>query len=197
MSALEEPAALPPVGATTPAERTDPKVPDASGTVLTIQEAAKRYTVSVATLRRLLEPGGRGIAGAYKEPGPKGERWLIPTASLRALGYVPHDELSAEGGNTSSPEPFAQAASAEVVAELRATREMLVDLYRSEQARLEAAEQDRADARREAAEMAGRLAELEARHAAELAAATARAEMLAEELERARAPRGLFRRRPR
>ena len=84
-----------------------------------------------------------------------------------------------------------------MVAELRATREMLVDLYRSEQARLEAAEQDRADARREAAEMAGRLAELEARHAAELAAATARAEMLAEELERARAPRGLFRRRPR
>jgi len=195
MSEPEVPAALPPVGGTTPAERTDPRVPDASGTVFSIQEAAKRYTVSVATLRRLLEPGGPGIAGAYKEPGPKGERWMIPTASLRALGYVPLEEQAAEVLKSEQAAEPAPTLGAEVLAEMRATREMLVDLYRSGQARLEAAEQDRTDARREAAEMAGRLAELEARYAAELAAANARAEVLAEELERARVSRGLFRRR--
>ena len=195
MSEPEDPAALPPVGGTTPAERTDPRVPDASGTVFSIQEAAKRYTVSVATLRRLLEPGGPGIAGAYKEPGPKGERWMIPTASLRALGYVPLEEQAAEVLKSEQAAEPAPTLGAEVLAEMRATREMLVDLYRSGQARLEAAEQDRTDARREAAEMTGRLAELEARYAAELAAANARAEVLAEELERARVSRGLFRRR--
>lgn len=197
MSASEDPAALPAAGDTTPAERTDPRTPDASGTVLTIQEAAKRYAVSVATLRRRLEPGGPGIPGAYKAPGPKGERWQIPIAALEAAGYRPAGE-SLEDRGTPAPAPQPEVA-AEMLAELRAAREMMAELYRGERARLEAAEADRIDARREAAELAGRMAELEARHAAEMAAERAKAEQLATELEAAKrqaeAPRGLFRRR--
>lgn len=78
-------AELPRAGDTTPGERTDARSPDASDSTLTVAEAASHYRVSVATLRRKLRDGA--IAGACKQPGPKGEEWRLPITSLTALGY--------------------------------------------------------------------------------------------------------------
>ena len=178
-------AELPAAGDSTPAARTDPRRPDASGSLLTIQEAAQRFDVSVATLRRRIEPGGGGIEGAHKVPGPKGERWMLPIAALVSMGYA--DRLA------ESSEQAEQALNNEVIIELKASRELLEQLYRAERARLEAAEEHRVGAEQRASEMAVKVAEM----SAELAAARTRSEMLAAELERARQPRGIFRRRPR
>lgn len=54
--------------------------PDSSGSTVTISEAARRSGVSVSTLRRRLASGQ--IPGAYKAPGPDGEEWRIPVASI-------------------------------------------------------------------------------------------------------------------
>lgn len=54
--------------------------PDSSGTTLTITEAAQRLGVSVTTLRRRLKEGK--VSGAHKAPGPDGEEWRIPVASI-------------------------------------------------------------------------------------------------------------------
>ena len=92
-----------------------------------------------------------------------------------------------------SSEQAEQAINNEVIIELRASRELLEQLYRTERARLEAAEEHRIGAEQRASEMAVKVAEM----SAELAAAKTRSEMLAAELERARQPRSIFRRRPR
>lgn len=54
--------------------------PDSSGTTVTISEASKRSGVSISTLRRRLAKGQ--IPGAHKAPGPDGEEWRIPVASI-------------------------------------------------------------------------------------------------------------------
>lgn len=147
---------LPAAGDTTPATRSS--TVDLSGTLLTIAEAVERYDVSRATLRRRLDAGA--VAGAHKVPGPKGETWAIPAASLVALGYV-HREPE----DVDDDEP----APAVAPSELLAVVDRLTTLLEGERRQLMASESDRADAR------------------AAAAAADARAELLAAELERERA----------
>lgn len=57
--------------------------PDSSGTTCSISEASRRSGVSVSTIRRRLKDGA--IPGAHKAPGPDGEEWRIPVASLDGL----------------------------------------------------------------------------------------------------------------
>jgi excisionase family DNA binding protein len=54
--------------------------PDSSGSTVSISEAARRLGVSVSTVRRRLKAGE--IPGAHKAPGPDGEEYRIPVASL-------------------------------------------------------------------------------------------------------------------
>jgi len=57
--------------------------PDSSGTTLSISEAARRTGISISTLRRRLSKGQ--VVGAHKAPGPDGEEWRIPVASLDSI----------------------------------------------------------------------------------------------------------------
>ena len=57
--------------------------PDSSGTTCSISEASRRSGISVSTIRRRLKDGA--IPGAHKAPGPDGEEWRIPVASLPGL----------------------------------------------------------------------------------------------------------------
>lgn len=61
---------------------------------LTVAEAASAYGVSVSTLFRRLSK--QEIPGAVKVPGPKGQEYRIPPASLEALGYKPKGTRAAE-----------------------------------------------------------------------------------------------------
>jgi hypothetical protein len=176
-----------PVGETSTPERTDIRTPDGSGSALTIAETVERYAVSNATLRRKLDAGL--VAGAYKTPGPKGEQWLLPVAALEALGYVTRGEpaptaetsptaLAALEESNARAEALA-AKVAELEAELGEKRERLDELT-GQVLGLYAERKELSAAALDGAEMAGRLAEIEKRHAAEL--------------EAARRRRGIFRR---
>jgi len=181
---------LPGSGETSTPARTDPRQVDASGTVLTLTEVTERYEVSMATLRRRLGGEGGEIPGAHKVPGPKGEQWVIPAAAIVAMGYRERrtgapsvaaatagiaaamgevDELVARADKADA----LAAKVAELEAELGEKRgrldeltEQVLGLY-AERKELTAAALD-------GAEMAGRLAEIEKRHAAELEAARRR-----------------------
>ena len=181
-----EPLELVAAGDTATPERTDPRTPDTSGTALTITEAAGRYVVSEATLRRQLAAGT--ITGAHKKPGPKGETWLLPAASLVALGYRERAEVATE---TAPPPPAPPPESAELVAVV----DRLAELLAGQQSALMAAESDRTDARASAADALARLEMT----TADLDRERARADGLAAELDAAReaaqARRGWFRRR--
>jgi len=180
---------LPAAGDTSPGERTDPRTPDTSGTLLTIAEAVERFDVSTVTLGRRLRKGE--IPGASKRPSPKGDTWVIPAASLTLLGYA---ELTTE---VDTPTP-AQGMTAlptqtldDLVAELR-------EVIARDGRQLEAAEADRknlnetaAQARETAAAAVARAEAVEA----ELVRERQRVEQLATELAQARQRRGLFRRR--
>jgi hypothetical protein len=61
---------------------------------LTITEAASAFGVSVSTLRRRIAAGD--IVGASLVPGPKGQEYRVPPASLEALGYKPKETRAAE-----------------------------------------------------------------------------------------------------
>jgi len=124
-------AELPRAGGTTPGERTDPRTSDASGTTLSIAEASRRYGVSVATLRRKLHDGV--LTGAHKQPGPKGEEWRLPIASLAALGYRAPSAPDVKPDDTSEP------------AEVDRLREQVQELeHRAELAEALASERERA-----------------------------------------------------
>ena len=180
---------LPGTGETSTPARTDPRQVDASGTVLTLTEVTERYEVIMATLRRRLGGEGGEIPGAHKVPGPKGEQWVIPAAAIVAMGYrerrtgapsvATADAGAAAMGDVA--ELVARAAKADElaakVAELEAElgekrgrldelTEQVLGLY-AERKELTAAALD-------GAEMAGRLAEIEKRHVAELEAARRR-----------------------
>lgn len=183
------PAELPSAGDTAPAARGDHL--DRSGTFLTLSEAATRYEVSVATLRRRLDDGA--IPGAHKVPGPTGETWQIP-AEVLAGRYLERD-------TSPPPEPPPPPGASELLALV----DRLATLLEGERAQLMAAESDRTNARAEAAaamvraEMLAadlereraRAVDLEAALAAEreraanLAGEKVRADQLAVELERA------------
>lgn len=177
---------LPAKGGTSSSERTDTRTPDGSGTTLTIGEAVERFQVSHVTLRRKIE--ANLVAGAHKVPGPKGEQWRLPVASLEALGYplrtdttagelpannvatigAEVDELVAQAAEASVLRDELEALRAEVKRDQADLRTLLAEKLGESQRALMAAESDRTDAR------------------AEAAAATTRAEMLAAELERER-----------
>lgn len=78
------PLALPTVGATEEPARTD-EAAQVEG--VTVEEAVTLFQVSLSTLRRRLQKGE--VPGASLAPGPKGQAWRIPVASLEALGYRP------------------------------------------------------------------------------------------------------------
>ena len=173
---------LPAAGDTSPGERTDPRTPDLSGTLLTIAEAAERYAVSTVTLGRRLRKGE--VPEAHKRPSPKGDEWVIPAASLVSLGYA--ERGTAVTTSTTAP-PVAEPL---IVTELSAVIASLTDLVEREQRQLEAAQEDRTNAQAQAADLGARLEMT----TAELERERARAEALAAELAQARQRRGLFRR---
>lgn len=69
--------------------------PDASGTTLTLREAANRAGVSVSTYRRHLLEGK--VTGAHKVAGPDGIEWRIPVASIQPLAKGPRGPKTAGG----------------------------------------------------------------------------------------------------
>lgn len=88
-------------------ERRAPAPVDTDG--LTIPEAADRYGVSVATVRRAIRAGR--LPGAWKVPTPKGEQWRVTDAAMAAAGYTV---------STAEPEVTATAAVDLAAAEARA-----------------------------------------------------------------------------
>lgn len=74
---------LPAAGDTAPAARTAPT--EHSSTV-TLQQAAERTGVSVATWRRRLAQGK--VIGAYKAAGAAGEQWQIPVTALDQVALI-------------------------------------------------------------------------------------------------------------
>ena len=171
-----EPLALVATGETSTNERTDTRHADASGTTLTVREAAERYDVSANTLRRLLAAGE--IPGAYMKPSKAGDTWALPVASLVTMGY-------AERVAATAPvvEAVAPTVDTSRLTDLAASLAAIVDRDRLA---LQAAEQDRTEARAEAADAKARL-ELTA---AALVSAEARAATLANELAELQAKRG-------
>jgi hypothetical protein len=150
----DTPAALPPVGETTPAERTDPRQPDGSGTGYTIAEAVERYAVSERTLRRELAAGR--LAGASRQPSKTGERWQIPAASLGAL-YALRD------APTAPQEPPAATAEAETrLDDLRRQIDDLIAQRNRAQAALEAGDSRTAALQAERDELLARAIRAEA-----------------------------------
>ena len=177
---------LPAAGDTSPGERTDPRTPDTSGTLLTIAEAVERFDVSTVTLGRRLRRGE--IPGASKRPSPKGDTWVIPAASLTLLGYA---ELTTE---VDTPPITGATVVTEIVSEnkeLLSVVASLTAIIDREKLQLEAAQTDRTNAQARAAELGARLEMT----TAELVRERERVEQLAAELAQARQRRGLFRRR--
>lgn len=74
------PLALPAKGQTSSASRTVINLADESGSSLTLEEASDLFEQSVPSLRRKARNGA--LDGAYKAPGPQGEEWRIPIATL-------------------------------------------------------------------------------------------------------------------
>lgn len=180
---------LPAAGDTSPGERTDPRTPDTSGTLLTIAEAVERFDVSTVTLGRRLRRGE--IPGASKRPSPKGDTWVIPAASLTLLGYA---ELTTEVDTPTPGQGMTAVPTStldDLVAELR-------EVIARDGRQLEAAEADRKNLNETAAQAretaAAAVARAEAAEA-ELVRERERVEQLAAELAQARQRRGLFRRR--
>ena len=87
---------------------------EASGDVegLSITEAASAYGVSVSTLRRRITAGD--IVGASLVPGPKGQEYRVPPASLEALGYKAKETRAAEAVKAARAGLEAEALEAKV-----------------------------------------------------------------------------------
>ncbi len=73
---------LPKAGETVEPERTE-EPSQVEG--VTVEQAVTLFHVSLSTLRRRLQKGE--VPGAVLAPGPKGQAWKIPPASLEGLGY--------------------------------------------------------------------------------------------------------------
>jgi hypothetical protein len=173
-TAPETPAGeLPAAGETSPGERTDTRTPDASGTLVTITEAAERFEVSAVTLRRKLKAGE--ITGAAKRPGPKGDEWLLPLSALESLGYSRRGDTPG-AAVADVAEVGAWAAQSSDLIELA---DRLASLLEGERLQLRAAENERTEARAEAAAALARLEMTEAERDRE----RQRAETLAAEIE--------------
>lgn len=54
---------------------------------MSIAEAAERYGVSDATVRRAIRAGR--LPGAWKVPTPKGDQWRVTDAAMLSAGYTP------------------------------------------------------------------------------------------------------------
>jgi hypothetical protein len=81
-AATSAPLALPAAGQSEEPARTDEPT-QVEG--VTVEEAVTLFYVSLSTLRRRLQKGE--VPGAVLAPGPKGQAWRIPPASLEGLGY--------------------------------------------------------------------------------------------------------------
>src|ERR687892_2907721 len=119
---------------------------ESSGAHLSVVDAAKRYSVSIATLRRKLKEGE--ILGAFKAPGPKGDEWRLPVTGLEALGYRAVDE--------DETEPRQQHPRAEI-GDLLHTMNRLMTTLDAEHGQLRAAGEEYRSAEIEAAHLQGEL----------------------------------------
>ena len=133
-AAISEPLALPAAGETEEPARTD-EAAQVEG--VTVEEAVTLFYVSLSTLRRRLQKGE--VPGAVLAPGPKGQAWRIPTASLEALGYKPKQvrevevkaaQVSAEAENLEAQVRDLKAAL-EVERVLRESAQKEAELLRS------------------------------------------------------------------
>ncbi len=59
---------------------------DSDATEMTLTEAATLYTVSGATLRRLVTAG---LLPAYKVNGSRGQEWRVAASAIEQAGYAP------------------------------------------------------------------------------------------------------------
>jgi len=64
--------------------------------LLTIEDATREYRVGPRTIRRRLSAGR--VEGAYKRPSSRGPEWVMPQASLEALGFDRRDETGPGAG---------------------------------------------------------------------------------------------------
>jgi hypothetical protein len=148
-----------------PGESGDLGEDEASRTTLSVLEAARRYGISIATVRRKLKDGE--IPGAFKAPGPKGDEWRLPVSGLLALGYraIPDNQM----------EPREEKTGAEM-RELFNTMNRLMNTLDAERRQLMAAGQGSRTAEIEAARLQAELfAETERRRRAEAETAALRA----------------------
>lgn len=112
-----EPLALPSAGNTTPSAREQADM----GTVLPLVEVATRLGVSVKTAYRKVRAGG--YPGAYKVPGPSGEQWVVPVATVEQLlkaNPKSQDNVQAEAMQARVHELEVQLAQARTEAQERA-----------------------------------------------------------------------------
>lgn len=127
---VQGPLALPGAGDTTPGQREHTDI----GTTLPLVEVAARLGVSVKTAYRKVRAGG--YAGAYKVPGPSGEQWVVPVATVEQLlnRATPksQDNVQAEALQAQVQELQVQLAQARTeAAERAATIEQLQSTMRA------------------------------------------------------------------
>lgn len=90
---------------------------------MSIAEAAERYGVSDATVRRAIRAGR--LPGVWKVPTPKGDQWRVTDAAMFAAGYtVPVPAAEASAVQLAAVE----ARAADLEAELANARNRIVRL---------------------------------------------------------------------
>ena len=141
-----------------PHQASDAEKNESFGAHLSVGDAARRYTVSIATLRRKLKEGE--IPGAFKAPGPKGDEWRLPVSGLEALGYRSVQEDEMEGS---------EERTVPDMHDLFRTMNRLMDIIDAERRQLIAAGEGHRSAEVEAARLQAALsAETERRRRAEV-----------------------------
>ena len=127
---VQGPLALPSAGGTTPGQREHTDI----GTTLPLVEVATRLGVSVKTAYRKVRAGA--YPGAYKVPGPSGEQWVVPVATVEQLlnkaAPKTQDNVQAEALQAQVQELQVQLAQARTeAAERAATIEQLQSTMRA------------------------------------------------------------------
>lgn len=138
------PLALPAKGETSTPTRTVINLPDESGSSLTLKEASEIFEQSVPSLRRKAKRGE--LEGAHTAPGPQGEEWRIPVATLER-----HFRRRETKGGGEELEIVLETKSAEVERLADALRALEGGLAMASR-QLEAATEDRQKAAEQAAQ---------------------------------------------
>jgi hypothetical protein len=127
------PAALPKPGDTSTPQRIDVNSPDLTGTNYTVKQVVSLYRVSERTVMAKLRAGK--VPGAAKVPGPNGEQWALPLATVAQLWELRTETpgisyRATETEQTALLELVHQliAKQTEMVTEMAAMRSQLADL---------------------------------------------------------------------